>query len=422
MLSLVPVDPFKAIPTKPSVESAGCVAGATIFVSIVPAFFIVELVFPNIPVDFLACRLIVAPLLFVASEPITATPTAPSPFPVIVPLFVTSDLIVPLFSPNIPVEFVPLIVIVAPLLFVAVEPFTAIPTDFSLFPVILPLFVIVDLVEPLFSPNIPVENAVPKIIWPVVSFVAVEALTAIPTKPSSVVPGFAVLVSIVPAFVTIEPTSPNIPVDFLAVKFIVAPLLFVALESLTAIPTAPSPLPLIVPLFVKIDLVEPTAKPNIPVEFIPLRVIVAPLLFVAVEAFAAIPTAFCLSPVILPAFVNVEFTSPYIPVEKSVPKLIVPVVSFIPVEAFKDIPTKPSSAFLGLTPFISIFPALLTFESLFPIIPADLKADKVITPFVLEFVISDFSPNIAAEPCLVTLIANLFSTTELVLVPVLFFA
>ena len=407
MLSLVPVDPFKAIPTKPSVESAGCVAGATIFVSIVPAFFIVELVFPNIPVDFLACRLIVAPLLFVASEPITATPTAPSPFPVIVPLFVTSDLTVPLASPNIPVEFVPFRVIVAPLLFVAVEPFTAIPTDFSLFPVILPLFVIVDLVEPLFSPNIPVENAVPKIIWPVVSFVAVEALTAIPTKPSSVVPGFAVLVSIVPAFVTIEPTSPNIPVDFLAVKFIVAPLLFVALESLTAIPTAPSPLPLIVPLFVKADLVEPTAKPNIPVEFIPLRVIVAPLLFVAVEAFAAIPTAFCLSPVILPAFVNVELASPYIPVEKFVPKLIVPVVSFVPVEAFKDIPTKPSSAFVGLTPVVSIFPALLTFESLFPIIPADLKADKVITPVVLKFVISDFSPNIAAEPCLVTLILAL---------------
>ena len=361
-------------------------------------------------------------MLFVASEPITATPTVPSPIPVIVPLFVTSDLTVPLASPNIPVEFVPFRVIVAPLLFVAVEPFTAIPTDFSLFPVILPLFVIVDLVEPLFSPNIPVENAVPKIIWPVVSFVAVEALTAIPTKPSSVVVGFAVLVSIFPASVTVEPTSPHIPVDFLAVKFIVAPLLFVALESLTAIPTAPSPLPLIVPLFVNVDLVEPTAKPNIPVEFTPLRVIVAPLLFVAVEAFAAIPTAFCLSPVILPAFVNVELASPYIPVEKSVPKIILPVVSFVPVEAFKDIPTKPSSAFVGLTPFISIFPALLTFESLFPIIPADLKADKVITPVVLEFVISDFSPNIAAEPCLVTLIANLFSTTELVLVPVLFFA
>ena len=124
----------------------------------------------------------------------------------------------------------------------------------------------------------------------------------------------------------------------------------------------------------------------------------------------------------LPAFINVELASPYIPVEKSVPKVIVPVVSFVPVEAFKDIPTKPSSAFVGLTPFISIFPALLTFESLFPIIPADLKADKVITPVVLEFVISDFSPNIAAEPCLVTLIANLFSTTEFVLVPVLFFA
>ena len=103
-------------------------------------------------------------MLFVASEPITATPTVPSPVPVIVPLFVTSDLTVPLASPNIPVEFVPFRVIVAPLLFVAVEPFTAIPTDFSLFPVILPLFVIVDLVEPLFSPNIPVENAVPKII------------------------------------------------------------------------------------------------------------------------------------------------------------------------------------------------------------------------------------------------------------------
>ena len=471
MLSLVPVDPFKAIPTKPSVESAGCVAGATIFVSIVPAFFIVELVFPNIPVDFLACRLIVAPLLFVASEPITATPTAPSPFPVIVPLFVTSDLTVPLASPNIPVEFVPFRVIVAPLLFVAIEPFTAIPTAFSLFPVILPLFVIVDLVEfsfspnipvefapfrvivapllfvaiepftaiptafslfpvisPAFvivelaSPNIPVEYAVPRIIWPVVSFVAVEAFTAIPTIPSSVVVGVAVFVSIFPALLTVEPASPNIPVDFFAVKFIVAFLLFVALESLTAIPTAPSPLPLIVPLFVNVDLVEPTAKPNIPVEFAPLRVIVAPLLFVAVEAFAAIPTAFCLSPVILPAFVNVELASPYIPVEKSVPKLIVPVVSFVPVEAFKDIPTKPSSAFVGLTTVVSIFPALLTIESLFPIIPADLNADKVITPVVLEFVISDFSPNIAAEPCLVTLILALFSTTELVLVPVLFFA
>ena len=160
MLSLVPVDPFKAIPTKPSVESAGCVAGATIFVSIVPAFFIVELVFPNIPVDFLACRLIVAPLLFVAIEPFTAIPTAFSLFPVILPLFFIVDLVEFSFSPNIPVEFAPFRVIVAPLLFVAIEPFTAIPTAFSLFPVISPAFVIVELA----SPNIPVEYAVPRII------------------------------------------------------------------------------------------------------------------------------------------------------------------------------------------------------------------------------------------------------------------
>ena len=160
MLSLVPVELSKTIPTKPS----SVVVGVTVFVSIVPALLTVEPAFPNIPVDFLACKLIVAPLSFVAVESLTATPTVPSPVPVIVPLFVTSDLTVPLASPNIPVEFVPLRVIVAPLLFVAVEPFTAIPTDFSLFPVILPLFVMVDLVEPLFSPNIPVENAVPKII------------------------------------------------------------------------------------------------------------------------------------------------------------------------------------------------------------------------------------------------------------------
>ncbi len=285
----------------------------------------------------------------------------------------------------------------------------------------LPIFVIVDLFEPSFSPNIPVEYAVPKFIAPL--FVPVEAFNAIPTKPSSILLGRVVFVSIVPALLTTEPAFPNIPVELFSINVIVAPPLFIAVELSAAIPTAPTPFPLIVPLFVNVDLFEPTANPNIPVEFAPLNVIVAPLLFVAVEALAAIPTAFCLFPLIVPAFVNVEVFSPYIPVEKSVPKVIVPVVSFVPVEAFNEIPTNPSSAFKGLTVVVSILPALLTFESLFPIIPAVLLADNTI-PFVPVplFVIVDFSPNIPAELSLLTVIIPLFVTIELVFVPALFLA
>ena len=64
--------------------------------------------------------------------------------------------------------------------------------------------------------------------------------------------------------------------------------------------------------FVSFNSVE-LSSPNIPVEFLALKVIV--FLLVTVEAFPAIPTAEALSPVILPSFVNVELFSPNIPVE-----------------------------------------------------------------------------------------------------------
>jgi len=62
----VPVDAFKAIPTNPSVESTGCVVGARVF--IVPAFVTVEPALPKIPVDFIPCKVIVAPLTFVTVD------------------------------------------------------------------------------------------------------------------------------------------------------------------------------------------------------------------------------------------------------------------------------------------------------------------------------------------------------------------
>ena len=192
---------------------------------------------------------------------------------------------------------------------VTTEAFPAIPTVENLSPVIVPSFVNVEL----FSPNIPVENFVAIFIFPLEVFVAVESFSAIPTKPSNVLVGDAVFNSIVPAFITVDLAFPNIPVDLFDIKFIVAPLLFSAVELSVAMPTAPTPFPFITPLLVNVDLSEPMANPNIPVESTPLKVIVPVL--VAVEALVAIPTAFCLFPLIVPAFVNVDLTTPYIPVE-----------------------------------------------------------------------------------------------------------
>ena len=213
--------------------------------------------------------------------------------------------------PKIPVDFIPCKVIVAPLSFFTVDLSEAIPTipAISLAPVIFPAFSIVELA----SPKIPVEWAVPNFISPVEVFVPVDAFKAIPTNPSVEFVGTAVFVSIVPAFVTIEPFLPNIPVDPFPSSTIDFPELFVAFEPSTAIPTVEPFTPLIVPLFTTFDLVVPLASPNIPFEFAPFNVIVA--LFVALEPFAAIPTALSAVPVIFPAFVNIELFSPNIPVE-----------------------------------------------------------------------------------------------------------
>ena len=248
--------------------------------------------------------------------------------------------------------------------FVTVEAFPAIPTLFSLVPVIIPLFVNIEVA----SPNIPVENFVPNIIFPVATFIPVEAFRAIPTRPSSILDGIAVLVSIVPAFVTVDP-----------------------------------------------------AAPNIPVEVTPFKVIVLPLAFVAVESLTAIPTALFFFPSIVPLFVNVDLATPFIPVECAVSKIILPL--FVPVEAFSDIPTKPSEEPDGVAVLVSILPVLLTTELLFPIIPTVLLALKTI-PSVPDplFVIVDFSPKIPAEPSLLTLIILVFFTTDLVFAAPLFWA
>ena len=198
--------------------------------------------------------------------------------------------------------------------------------------------------------------------------IPVEAFTAIPTKPVAVPVGTAVLVSIFPAFVTADPTAPNIPV-----------------------------------------------------EVSPFRVIAPLSVFVAVEALTAIPTTFSLFPVIFLAFITVELATPFIPVECAVPRIISPL--FVPVEAFSDIPTKPSEEPDGVAVLVSILPVLLISEPFFPIIPTVLLAVKTIpsVPAPL-FVIVDFSPKIPAEPSLLTLIILVFFTTDLVFAVPLFWA
>ena len=287
---------------------------------IFPAFVNVELASPNIPVEWAVPNFISPLVSFVPVDAFKAIPTNPSfevegtaVFVSIVPALLTVEPTLP----NIPVEPFPFNVILAFWILVASEPITAIPTTLSLFPVILPLFVITDFFVPSFSPNIPVENAVPRVISPPVSFVPVEAFKAIPTNPSvedvGCVAGATIFVSIVPTLLTVEPFLPKIPVEPFPSNTIDFPALFVALEPSTAIPTVEPFTPLIVPLFTTFDLVVPLASPNIPFEFAPFNVIVA--LFVALEPFAAIPTALSAVPVIFPAFVNVELFSPNIPVE-----------------------------------------------------------------------------------------------------------
>ena len=283
---------------------------------IFPAFVNVELASPNIPVEWAVPNFISPVVSFVPVEAFKAIPTNPSVefagtavLVSINPAFVTVEPALP----KIPVEPFPFKVILAFWILVASEPITAIPTTLSLFPVILPLFVITDFFVPSFSPNIPVENAVPNFISPLVSFVPVDAFKAIPTNPSVEFVGTAAFVSIVPALLTVEPALPKIPVEPFPSNTIDFPALFVALEPSTAIPTVEPFTPLIVPLFTTFDLVVPLASPNIPFEFAPFNVIVA--LFVALEPFAAIPTALSAVPVIFPAFVNVELFSPNIPVE-----------------------------------------------------------------------------------------------------------
>ena len=289
---------------------------------IVLLFVILEAFCPNIPIDSLLFTLIFPvfiPVALLAKIPIFFSLVADEDVKLIVPVFSANTFSFPTavdsFTTIIPAEFLVLILISFLLVNdnLAVEAVTAdftfpnIPADVSSLTVIVPVVSFnPETVPPLassISAKIPADVFFSVVTVPLFVAFEVPFLTYIPADISSFV--------VIELSFSMLALSPNIPADvFFSV--IIVPL-FVAFKlELEYIPTDSSSFVIIFPVvsFNKVELFFP----NIPVAFLPFKVII--FLLVTVELSPAIPTIYSLLvPVIFPSFVNCEFASPYIPVE-----------------------------------------------------------------------------------------------------------